>query len=81
MNYIKQNKIDLVYVNNLRTLIYSILAIKLSMKKVVIYIRQDIRDNFINRLVLYFSNYIITIAHGVLDDFTPKWVQRNQKNL
>ncbi|ANU22491.1 glycosyltransferase family 4 protein [Planococcus donghaensis] len=64
--YLRKNKIDTIYVNDIRALIYSILATKIMRKKNIWYIRADISDTILSKLALRFSDNIITIANGVL---------------
>lgn len=64
--YIFRNKIDIVYVNDSRALLYAVLATKLLRKKLVWYIRADVSDTIFTKIGLRSSNYIITIANGVL---------------
>lgn len=64
--YIKKNKIDIVYVNDLRALFYVVLAGKISRKKIVWYIRSDVNDSKATFLGFKFADKIVTIAHGVL---------------
>ncbi|KYG59431.1 glycosyltransferase family 4 protein [Planococcus maritimus] len=66
IKYIRKNNIDIVYVNDLRALIYSILSTKLLRKKNVWYIRSDISNSLLTNISLRLSTNIITIANGVL---------------
>ncbi|GFZ79966.1 glycosyl transferase group 1 [Compostibacillus humi] len=66
LNYIRKNQIDIIYVNDLRAFLYSILATKLLNKKNVWYIRTDINSSFLTNLGLSLSDNIIIIAQGVL---------------
>src|SRR5699024_7122441 len=64
VRYIFHNKIDIIYVNHSRALLYTLLASKILNKKIVWYIRADISNSIITRICLRHSDYIITIANG-----------------
>lgn len=66
IKYIRKNNVDIMYVNDLRALIYSILSTKLLRKKNVWYIRSDISNSLLTNIGLRLSDNIITIANGVL---------------
>ncbi|WP_042221715.1 glycosyltransferase family 4 protein [Oceanobacillus manasiensis] len=76
IHYIKKNNIDIVYVNDLRAFLYSVIATKLLRKKNVWYIRADITNSFLTNLGLRFSNKIITIAHGVLEHIPQEKIEK-----
>jgi len=73
--YIKKNKIDIVYVNDLRALFYVALASKISRKKIVWYIRSDVNDSKATFLGFKFADKIVTIAHGVLRNIEQSKLQ------
>ncbi len=66
IRYIEKNNVDIVYVNDLRALLYSVLATKILKKKNVWYIRSDVPNSKLTEVGLKFSDNIITIAQGVL---------------
>lgn len=79
--YIKKNKIDIVYVNDLRAFLYSALATKLLRKKSVWYVRSEISDSILNRLGFWFCNHIITIARGVLKNIPKRTIQKYDNKI
>lgn len=79
--YIKKNKIDMVYVNDLRALIYSVLATKILRKKNIWYIRADISNSILSEIGLRFSNNIITIADGVLRNLPKQKKKKYQSKI
>ncbi|WZL71507.1 glycosyltransferase family 4 protein [Clostridiaceae bacterium 35-E11] len=79
--YLKKNRIDIVYVNNLRTCMYVFFAAKLLRKKIVIYIREEIKDTFLTKVVLFFADEIITIANGVLKNISKKITEKYKNKI
>lgn len=75
-NYILKNKIDFVYVNDLRALLYSVLATKILRKKTIWYIRNDLELSIFTKIGLRFSDKIITIAKGVLRRLPKEEINR-----
>lgn len=74
--YILGNKVDVVYANDLRALLYSVLATKILRKKNVLYIRSDVTDSKLTEIGFIFSDNIITIAHGVLRDLPQSKIEK-----
>lgn len=76
INYLIKNKIDIIYVNDIRALLYLIIASKLLRKKVVWYIRTEVPDTKLTDIGLKHSNIIITIAKGVLKNIPVDKVEK-----
>lgn len=81
IKYIYTNKIDVIYVNDLRALLYSVLAGKLLRKKIVWYIRSDVSYNKLAQFGFKYSDKIITIAHGVLKAIPEKRLKNYEKKI
>lgn len=79
--YFIKNRIDIVYVNNLRSLIYVLLAAKLLRKPIVLYIREEINYNSLTKVGLFFSNHIITIANGVLKNIPQNTIHKHKDKI
>lgn len=71
LSYVHRKKIDIIYVNDLRALIYSVIASKILRKKVIWYIRTEVDDSKLTYFGLKNADIIITIAQGVLKNL-PK---------
>lgn len=81
LKYSWNNKIDVIYVNDLRAFIYSILAVKLLRKKSVWYIRADLKSSFLTRFCLKHSTKVITIAHGVLRNLPEEVISIHRSKI
>lgn len=68
LKFIRNKKIDVIYVNDLRAMLYSVIAGKILRKKIVWYIRSDVSPTKLTRFGLFSSDTIITIANGVLKE-------------
>lgn len=79
--YIIKNKIDVIYVNDLRALFYGIIASKLLKKKMVLYIRIDIDYDLFTKVGFFFADYIITIAYGVLKNIPQHVIDKYNKKI
>jgi L-malate glycosyltransferase len=81
INYILRNKIDIVYINDFRAFLYSVLAAKLLRRKNVLYIRSEVQGDRIDEAILKFSSGIITIADGVLKRMPDKKVNKYRNKI
>ncbi|MDD2481297.1 MAG: glycosyltransferase family 4 protein [Lutispora sp.] len=77
--YIVKNKIDAVYANDFRALFYVVVASKLLRKKIILYIRTDITYNLFTKAGIFLSDYIITIAKGVLKNLPQNVTDKYDK--
>ena len=76
LNYLLKNKIDIIYVNDIRALLYTIIASKLLKKKIVWYIRTEVPNNKLTDIGLKHSDFIITIANGVLKNIPEEKIKK-----
>ena len=76
LNYLLKNKIDIIYVNDIRALLYTIIASKLLKKKIVWYIRTEVPNNKLTDIGLKHSDFIITIANGVLKNIPEETIKK-----
>lgn len=76
LNYLIKNKIDIIYVNDIRALLYTIIASKLLKKKIVWYIRGEVPNNKLTDIGLKYSDFIITIANGVLKNIPEEKIKK-----
>ena len=76
LNYLIKNKIDIIYVNDIRALLYTIIASKLLKKKIVWYIRAEVPNNKLTDIGLKYSDFIITIANGVLKNIPEEKIKK-----
>lgn len=80
--YIIRNRFTIIYVNDIRSSFYVFLASKLLRRKLVCYIREELKDNLSTIIAFELSDKIITIAHGVLRNMPKKKIkQYNSKIL
>lgn len=76
LNYLVKNKIDIIYVNDIRALLYTIIASKFLKKKIVWYIRAEVPNNKLTDIGLKYSDFIITIANGVLKNIPEEKIKK-----
>src|SRR5690625_759011 len=81
LSYINRHKIDYIYVNDSRSMLYSIIASKLLNKKIIWYIRSDVTNSRITRFSFKHANQIITIAKGVLKDLPVDFIREHKDKI
>ncbi|WP_147803623.1 glycosyltransferase [Alkalicoccus halolimnae] len=81
MIYILRYKIDVIYVNDERAFLYSVIAAKVLRRKNVIYIRSEMLGGRFNEAVLKYSSHIITIAEGVLKKIPDAKIEKYRHKI
>jgi L-malate glycosyltransferase len=81
LKFIKEEKIDLVYVNDQRALIYCFFSAKLLNKKIIYYIRSELTYSNLTKLSFKYSDQIITIANGVLRNLPDSFIGKYNKKI
>lgn len=80
ITYIYKNNIDIVYVNDIRALVYSFIASKILRKKIIWYVRENISPRIAN-IGFRFADNIITIAEGVLREVPSNKINKYKHKL
>ncbi len=81
LRYLRRHDMDIIYVNDLRAFLYSFAAAKILRKKLVYYVRTDLRYGFLTRLAFRCSDRIITIANGVISGLPDSLVMKHQDKI
>lgn len=79
--WIRENRIDVVYTNNIRSLMYVGLASRAIGKPLLLYIRGDGKPSLLSRLAIRLANRVILIANGVSVVFTANDLQKYRSKL
>lgn len=79
--WLLKNKVNIVYANDERSLLYVALAAKITRLPVIWYVRQDERINIIFKFGAIMADKIITIADGVQRAFTQKEIEKNKQKF
>lgn len=79
--YYKSNKPELVYCNDIRSILTSGLAARLRGIPVLWYVRIDKKLGFFNVLAANIANYVVTIADNIQNIFPKKLVINNQEKF
>lgn len=79
--WLRKNKIDVLYANDLRALLYVGIASKLCRKPLLWYVRVDGRPSVLSRVGLRLADRIILIADGVSSLFSPRDLAKFQQKF
>lgn len=78
---LKKEKPDLFYLNDPRSFFMIFLAVKILKIRTITYIRADIRNNFVNKLCIRYSNKIILIANNLLNELGENFVNKYKNKI